>query len=47
MKQLHNNAVVLLKCEKSKKFLAAMPSTVLAIIEEKDIMSEYFLIYFL
>lgn len=41
MKRLHNNAVVLLKCEKSKKFLAAMSSTVLEIREKRDTMSEY------
>ena len=52
MKRLHNNAVVLLKCEtseESEEFLAVMPSTnsilastVLAIRKERDIMSEYF-----
>ena len=41
MKRLHNNAVVLLKCEKSEKFIAAMSSTVLEIREESDTMSEY------
>ena len=40
MKRLHNNAVVLLKCEKSRLFLAAASNTTLILTEERDIRSK-------